>query len=129
MKILRYILFISIGLIVGVFLILMLIPHKKRDPWVIINIKNQSSHKIKEISIENENGNVKYYGLNKKSECSIPISHNGEGTYTINYILDNGTLCKSFYGYVEQGNETTEWITDEGTNNKVFNEFTKCVLH
>lgn len=131
MKSLRYLFILCIGFIIGIFITFIFISYEnfiEPDPWVIVHVKNQSSHKIKEIVIENENGTVKYYGLDKKSECKIPISLSGAGTYTIYYTLENHTKCKNFHAYVERGYETTEWITDEGTKNDDFNnKLNKCI--
>lgn len=120
MKIFRYVLIMGAGGIIGAFFMNVytnLSDFMHPDPWVVINIKNYASQDIVGISVESKRGIVKHSGLRKDSEMKLPVSHVGEGSYLINFTMEDGTVCKSGAGYVESGYLTVEWITDEGAIN------------
>ena len=134
MKTLRYLITFGFGIFLGGFCTALYVAFDKfmyPDPWIVVRVKNNSSQDIIGMSIKNENGSVDHIGVRKGNEVRVPVSQFGEGNYTIELRLRNGSVCASEIGYIESGSEATEWVTDEGVINDMYKKLGhspyKCV--
>ena len=120
---LKFIGTISIGCLVGAYAMAIYLGwynFSHPDPWVMIEVHNQSSQDIVGILVENKSGRVNHSGMKKDTTITIPIYHTGEGNYSIVFTMKDGSICSSGDGYVESGYERVEWVTDNGAINEMY---------
>lgn len=90
------------------------------DKIVILDVTNDSSQNIKKISIKATDGSgknygtVTYYNLKQNTQIFLPIVFNRDGSFIVNYTLDNNLTFEKNYPYVMVGDTKTEVITDKG---------------
>jgi len=99
----------------------------KPDPWIKININNQSSSNVVRLIVRSQGNELVHGGINSLSELTLPFPMSHDGNYKIEFILDDGKVCESVYGYVVPGMMTTELITDIGVSNGLNKSPQQCV--
>jgi len=86
---------------------------------VILDVTNNSSQNIKKIIIEATDGtgeyysSVTYYNLKQNNKVLLPIVFNRDGSFIVNYIMDNNLTLKSSYPYVMVGDTRKSVVTDK----------------
>jgi len=90
--------------------------------WIYITLENNASYDITSVSVETSHHNTFQYNKIIKQNASItfPIYFYGAGTYSMQVVMEDGTIHVSGNGYIESGSTSKHWITDRG----LFNIFT-----
>lgn len=120
MNIKKMILTFFAGLVLGsvaVYAYLELNKYKHPTPWFLIKVYNQSSQAIAVIEAETDLATATHGRLGSGQQLQLPVAHTGAGSYQIRFTLDDGSVCSSGLGYIENGYTVTEVVSDEGVIN------------
>lgn len=97
---------IALGILVGIMGTLMLLvaleifSPSQEPSGIFINIENDISDTVKQVSIVSHHGQVFTCTMLYK-KCVVSIYNSGDTSFKIRVILDSGTVLKGSIGYAE----------------------------
>jgi len=101
---------ILLGLFVGHFITTNFLSEPIPKGYVRVTAKNKSGHKIKTLTLKQENGSIEMKNLDDKESVNLIFKNCCENSYRIFATLDNDSTLSSRGEYVEAGYRITEII-------------------
>lgn len=106
--------FLIVGAFLGIGLSIIYLEHKEftnPEPWITVEVRNDTEQKITKLTITANNTTVSYTNLAPGDSKKIPVAFVGDGNYSATFKLENGTICNSGVGYAEVGRQYLEVLS------------------